>query len=126
MGKGSNPGSNTAIKQARAVSTGTEGVSSGEEQGNVCLFRFTERLLLRVGNGVAVGDAVSITPSATDSSKLDVNIGASPVGTYDGEHAERMLACIGENYSYRGSVTDVRTMSNGIEATINIAGHVYE
>jgi hypothetical protein len=127
MGKGSNPGSNTAIKEARAVSTGTEGAgNNGEESGNVCLLKFTERLLLRVGNGIAVGDSVAIVPSATDASKLDIYIGASPVGVYDGENADLIRACIAENYTYRGAVNDVRTMGRGIEVSVTVQGHVYE
>lgn len=127
MGKGSNSGNNTATKQARASGTGTGGGGMENDQSaDLCLFQFTERLLLSDAGAVKVGDKVAIIPNAVNPGKLDVVIGGGRYGEYTGQNLQRLLQCINNKYSYTGAVGAVTALGNGVEAVCTIKGHKYE
>lgn len=127
MGKGSGSGSNTATKQTRASSTGTE--SGGQQEGqsdNSCLFQFTERLLLKTTDNISIGDIVALVQNAGNANQLDVFIGRGRYGQYTGQHLQKILKCMDEKYSYSGTVDSVSTVGSGVEVVCTIRGHSYE
>ena len=127
MGKGSSSSNNTAVKSARAITIGAEaGGGTSDQSVNVCRLQFTMSTLLPASLGIAIGDPVAIVPNATDSGRLDLVIGRVTAGIYDGEFRERIIDCIGQNYSYRGTVTDVKAMGPALEVICAVRWHTYE
>lgn len=105
MGKGSSTKQNNVVKE-RAGFSGGEGGGSAEKPGqNECIFSFSDTASLNRNKYGILPEKVSISivPSASDKSKLELFANGILVGHYFGQYQAKIILCIGQDFIYEGA-----------------------